>query len=209
MSHDAMPPSPQQQSAPAAPPSPPADATPAAAARPAHFAASARLLHWAMALLLVSMVFVGATMVDALAVWQPALVRAHQATGVLALALVLLRLLNRLRLRGRSPALPADLPPAQRLAARATQVALYALMLAIPLVGWAMQGAAGLPVVLPGGVVLPALLGPDLAAYGLLRETHAWLAYGLFALVLVHAGAALQHGLVRRDGVLRSMLRGR
>jgi cytochrome b561 len=181
----------------------------AAAARPAHFAASARLLHWAMALLLVSMVFVGATMVDALAVWQPALVRAHQATGVLALALVLLRLANRLRLRGRTPALPDDLPRVQRLAARATQVALYALMLAIPLVGWAMQGAAGLPVVLPGGVVLPALLGPDLATYGLLREAHAWLAYGLFALVLVHAGAALQHGLVRRDGVLRSMLRGR
>ena len=86
---------------------------------PAHFAPSARLLHWAMALMLLSMVFVGATMVETLAVWQPALVRAHQAAGVLALALVLLRLLNRWRLRGRSPALPADLPPLQRLAARA------------------------------------------------------------------------------------------
>ena len=36
--------------------------------------------------------------------------------------------------------------------------------------------AAGLPVVLPGGVVLPARRGPDLATDGQLREALAWLA---------------------------------
>ena len=43
---------------------------------------------------------------------------------------------------------------------------------------------------------------------GLLRDLHGVLAYGLFGLVLMHAGAALYHGFVRRDDVLPSMLHG-
>ena len=121
---------------------------------------------------------------------------------MLALVLVLLRLANRLRFR--APPLPRDLPAAQRIAARASHWALYALMFALPLTGWAMQGAAGLPVRV-AGVVLPSLVPADLARYGLLRELHAWLAYALLALVLLHAGAALHHAWVRRDGVFPHM----
>src|SRR5690606_15033602 len=70
------------------------------------------------------------------------------------------------------------------------------------------HGAAGLPVRV-GGFVLPALMDADLARYGLLRELHAWLAYGLLGLVLAHAGAALHHAWVRRDGVFGHMALGR
>lgn len=171
-----------------------------------HFGVLARWLHWSMALLIVGMVFVGAAMSDSVASWQPTAVKLHQWLGLSLLALVLIRLWN--RVRHRAPALPSELPALQALAARGAQVGLYALMFAMPLVGWAMQGAAGTPVVLPGGVVLPALLGPNLASYGVLRDLHAVLAYALFGLVLMHAGAGLYHGLVRRDGVLESMLRG-
>lgn len=170
------------------------------------YRAPARWLHWAMAVLIVSMVFVGAAMVGSLAPWQATAVRWHKWLGLLLLVLVLVRLIY--RLRNRAPALPADMPGAQRFAARASHLLLYALMFAMPLIGWAMQGAAGLPVVLPGGVVLPALVDADLSRYALLREAHALLAYSLFAVVLLHAGAALYHGFIRRDGVLASMLRG-
>lgn len=103
---------------------------------------------------------------------------------------------------------PPSSKPIPSALARASHWALYALMLALPLTGWAMQGAAGLPVRV-GGVVLPALVDADLARYGLLRELHAWLAYGLLALVLGHAGAALHHAWVRRDGVFEHMTLGR
>jgi cytochrome b561 len=162
-----------------------------------------RWLHWSMALLIVGMVFVGVAMVDSVATWQPTAVQLHKWLGLSLLVLVALRLVQ--RLRHPAPPLPADLPRLQALGARGAHVALYALMFAMPLVGWAMQGAAGTPVVLPGGWVLPALVAPDLATYGLLRDAHAVLAYTLFALVLLHAGAGLYHGLVRRDGVLESM----
>lgn len=167
------------------------------------YPALSRWLHWGMALLIIGMVFVGVAMVDSVATWQPTAVQLHKWLGLSLLVLVALRLVQ--RLRHPAPPLPADLPRLQALAARGAHVALYALMFAMPLVGWAMQGAAGTPVVLPGGWVLPALVAPDLATYGLLRDAHAVLAYALFALVLLHAGAGLHHGLVRRDGVLESM----
>jgi cytochrome b561 len=170
------------------------------------YSSLSRWLHWVMALLIVGMVFVGAAMVDSVAAWQPFAVQWHKWLGLALLALVALRLVQ--RLRHPAPPLPADLPRLQAISARAAHVALYALMIAMPLIGWAMQGAAGTPVVLPGGWVLPAIATPDLATYGLLRDAHAVLAYTLFALVLLHAGAGLYHGLVRQDGVLASMIGG-
>ncbi|PZO09701.1 MAG: cytochrome B [Lysobacteraceae bacterium] len=159
-----------------------------------------------MALLIIGMVFVGAAMVDSVATWQPTAVQLHKWLGLTLLVLVTLRLAY--RLRHRAPALPSDLPKLQALGARAAHVGLYLLMFAMPLLGWAMQGAAGTPVMMPGGWVLPALLAPDLATYGLLRDLHALFAYTLFALILLHAGAGLYHGFVRRDGVLESMTGG-
>ena len=171
-----------------------------------HYGAVARWRHWSMAVLIIGMVFVGAAMTDSVALWQPTAVRLHQWLGLSLLVLVALRFAN--RLRRPVPMLPADLPKLQALAARGAHVGLYLLMFAMPLLGWAMQGAAGTPVMLPGGWVLPALVGPDLATYGLLRDLHAVFAYTLFALVLMHVGAGLYHGLVRRDEVLESMLHG-
>ena len=46
----------------------------------------------------------------------------------------------------------------------------------------------------------------NVSVFAVLRPLHRVLAYALFALVLVHLAAALHHGLVRRDGVLRAML---
>ncbi len=169
-----------------------------------HYGTFARWLHWSMALLIIAMVFVGAAMTDSVAPWQPTVVQLHKWLGLTLLVLVIVRLAY--RLRHRAPALPSDLPKLQALGARSAHVGLYLLMFAMPLVGWAMQGAAGTPVLLPGGWVLPALLTPDLANYGLLRDLHAFFAYALFSLVLMHAGAGLYHGFVRRDGVLESML---
>ena len=82
-------------------------------------------------------------------------------------------------------------------------------MFALPLVGWAMLSAAGSPIVVFGGLHLPAILPKDVAVFAVLRATHAALALLLFATFLAHLGAALFHGLIRRDGVFSSMAKGR
>ena len=162
-----------------------------------------RLIHWAMAAIILSLLFLGVSMVESLAPWQTRALQAHKMLGLIALVLVTLRIV--LRLSSVTPTLPDDLSAGQRAGAKAAHVALYLAMIAMPLSGWAMQGAAGNPVVLPGGIVLPALVSENLALYGFLRETHGTVAWLFIGLVILHIGAALHHGLVRKDSVLGSM----
>lgn len=169
---------------------------------PAYFNLPARALHWTMAAMVLAMLFVGVAMVTSLAHYH-ALVALHRPLGIGILILAVLRLIN----RWRSPPteLPSDLPGWQRQAAHASHILLYGLMLALPLVGWSMLSAAGYPIGLAGSLVLPPILPRDPAAYAWLRPLHTTLAYTLFGVILAHLGAALMHGMIRRDGVLGSM----
>ncbi|TNC12973.1 cytochrome b [Methylobacterium terricola] len=162
----------------------------------------ARLLHWSMAAAILAMLLIGVAMVASLADYH-VLVGVHRPLGLLILLLVVVRLAN--RWRHPPPTLPADLPGWQRRAAHASHVALYGLMLAMPIIGWAMLSAARDPVALGGSFVLPPILPHSPLAYAWLRALHGVLAYALFCLVLAHLGAALLHALIRRDGVFASM----
>lgn len=171
-----------------------------------HFSAGARLLHWSMAVLIVAMLFVGVGMVSTVSRLHTTLLAVHRPLGIALLALVIVRAIVRL-VRG-APPLPRDLPAWQRAAAHASHLALYALMAAMPLIGWSMLSAAGYPVVMFGGVHLPPIAPRSVTLYAALRAAHTGFAFLLFATVLVHLGAALFHALIRRDGVLASMLHG-
>jgi len=170
--------------------------------KPEAFHPLARLLHWLMAILILAMLFIGVSMVGDLSLRHPTLVELHKATGLALLVLVIVRIGLRLALP--HPPLPRDLPAVQRIAAGASHLLLYGLMLAMPLLGWAMLSAGGYPRPLQ----LPAIAPHDLQLYAILRQAHGWAGYLLFATVLVHLGAALMHALVRRAGVLRSMWPG-
>ncbi|MGN8278118.1 cytochrome b [Pseudomonas sp. SMN5] len=174
---------------------------------PRHFAPLARLLHWLMALMIIAMLFIGAGMVASVSERHEWLLQLHKPLGIAILLLVIVRLI--VRFTTRQPPLPADLPGWQVLAAKASHVLLYALMLVLPLLGWGMISAAGDPVMLSQSLQLPSILPADAQTFALLRKAHGYLAYLLFMTVLVHLAAALFHAWVRRDEVLDSMLRGR
>lgn len=176
-------------------------------AQPNHFAPLARLLHWLMALLILAMLFIGAGMAASVSERHEWLLHLHKPLGIAILLLAVVRLF--VRFSTRQPPLPADLPAWQALAAKASHGLLYALMLILPLLGWAMISAAGDPVMLSSSLQLPAILPANASLFALLRKAHGFLAYLLFLTVLLHLAAALFHGWVRRDGVLQSMLRGR
>jgi cytochrome b561 len=163
-----------------------------------------RLLHWTMAVLVLAMLFIGIGMVSTISPRYHMLLAIHKSIGIVILVLVAIRLIN--RLINPPPPLPADLPGWQVLAATASHLMLYALMLGLPLVGWAMLSAAGYPIVVFGSLHLPAILPHDTAVFAALRTTHTVLALLLFATFLAHLGAALFHALIRRDEVLPSMV---
>jgi cytochrome b561 len=168
----------------------------------ARFNLPARLLHWSMATLILTMLFIGVAMVASLADYG-ALVALHRPLGILILVLAVVRLAN--RWRHPPPPLPADLPAWQRQAAHASHIALYGLMLLMPLVGWAMLSAGRYPVALIGALVLPPILPPSPMLYAALRALHTGIAYALFGVILAHVGAALVHALIRQDGVFATM----
>ena len=171
------------------------------------FSLPARLLHWTMAALILAMLFIGVGMVATVSEKHQWLLAIHKPLGIAILLLAIVRLV--VRLRNPPPPLPADLPALQRLAAHISHWLLYALMIAMPLIGWAMLSAGGYPVMLTSSLRLPAILPENAWAFAWLRTAHGVLAYLLFFTFLAHMGAALYHGLIRRDGVLRSMMGNR
>lgn len=166
------------------------------------FAILSRLLHWTMAVMVLAMLFIGAAMVSSLTDYHR-LVAIHRPLGILILGLVAIRLIN--RLVRPPPPLPPSMPGLLRVAATGSHVLLYALMFALPLVGWGMLSAASYPIVLIGSWHLPPILPHNDWLHATLRPLHTALAYLLFATFLAHLGAALTHALVFRDGVFQSM----
>jgi cytochrome b561 len=161
-----------------------------------------RILHWTMAAMILAMLFIGIGMVASPSDYHD-LVSIHKPLGILVLILVAIRLVN--RLLNPPPPLPDGMPPWQRFAAYGSHVLLYALMFAVPLVGWAMLSAARYPIVLYGSLQLPPIAPQSPELFAVLRQTHTVLALLLFATFLAHLGAALTHALIFRDDVFPSM----
>src|SRR5262245_3475018 len=166
------------------------------------FTLLSRILHWTMAAMILTMLFIGIGMVASLSNYHW-LISIHRPLGILVLVLVAVRLLN--RLLNPPPPLPSGMPGWQRFAAHGSHVLLYALMFAVPLVGWAMLSAARYPIVLYGPLQLPPIAPQSPALFAVLRATHTVLALLLFVTFLAHLGAALMHALIFRDEVFPSM----
>jgi cytochrome b561 len=162
-------------------------------------------LHWGtVAAILVS---VGAMLVrDALENdWIRALLLGmHRQLGLAVLLAAGLRVLIRVARPFADHAGP--MPLVARLAASAAHLVLYGLLFALPLVGWALMSAHEMELSMFGLVNLPPLVQEDADFADTLGNVHVWLAWGLLGVVFAHAGAALWHHYVRRDGVLRAML---
>jgi cytochrome b561 len=167
------------------------------------FTVPQRFLHWLMAICILSMLFIGVGMVSTVTPKYLTLVQIHKPLGIAILVLVLIRLT--LRIVYGAPALPADLPEPIKLAANLSQYIFYALMIGMPLIGWAMLSAASYPVVLFGSVHLPSILPLSPSLHTLLWHAHYFLAFAFFAFILMHVSAILFHKLIRNDGVFETM----
>ena len=86
---------------------------------------------------------------------------------------------------------------------------MYALLLAQPLIGWAMVSAGGRPAVVFGGFALPRIAPFDADVFFVLRQAHSVAAYLLVAAIAVHVSMVLLHTVTLRDRMASRMLFGR
>lgn len=166
----------------------------------------ARLLHWAIAVLILGLVGLGWWMVDLSYYerWYNRSLEWHKALGILVLELALLNIAW--NLARRPPPLPGSIPRWQRIAAHAVHGVLFLLMLGIPLTGYLISTSAGAPVSFFGLYEVPALFDGGTRVRDIAIDLHYWMSYGALALVAMHAGAALKHQFIDKDGTLRRML---
>jgi cytochrome b561 len=169
---------------------------------PARFALPSRILHWLMAPMVIAQLLIGVTMIASLT-YYPLLLAIHRPLGILILVFAVVRLAN--RLTHRLPPFLATMGPAERRIATWSEYLLYALLLAQPLIGWAMLSAARFPVILLGPVHLPGIAPHNIDVYAALRQAHNVLAFLLFLTFTAHVCAVLFHTLGLRDRLLDRM----
>jgi len=128
----------------------------------------------------------------------------HRLIGLGLLAIVPVRAALRRVLGG--VASNAALPAPMALLAAVSYGALYLLLLAVPLLGWAQWSASGRAMQLFAIFNVPALIGHDRELAETLAQWHTTVAWLLLSLAGAHAAAALWHHYGRGDSVLGSML---
>ena len=171
----------------------------------ARYSSFAIVLHWLMALALLALVGLGFYMTDMpMSPLKLKVFSWHKWAGITLLVLVLVRMVW--RLVSPAPALPGGMSRLMKLAAHGGHLALYGLMLAIPLSGWLMSSAKGFQTVWFGVLPLPDLIGKNLELGKALSGVHWTLNVALLVIVAGHVLAALMHQFVQKDGTLYRMV---
>ena len=177
----------------------------------ARYSLPQRLLHWSIAglvalalaagILFFTLGFDGLMSTFGEAVTN-ALYKYHKTAGVLILGLMILRVILRLSLG--APAPVATLTSTERRLSSGVHLLLYAVLLAIPALGWLATAAGGYPVEF-FNATLPGLIGKDKALSEILFWLHGLAALTVMLLLGLHITGALRHWLIKRDGVMRRM----
>jgi cytochrome b561 len=172
--------------------------------RPERFPMVLIVLHWLIAICIIAMLGIGLYMVG-LPRGQPfkaVLINFHKSLGLTIFLLVLMRI-GVVMVSGRPP-----LPPMrawQRAAASATQVLLYAAMIAMPVTGY-LGSSFNTYGTRFWGLLLPKWGWDDKDLRHFWFTIHEITAWIFIALIALHVAGALKHQLIDRDGLLRRML---
>jgi cytochrome b561 len=172
---------------------------------PGGYPASSKWLHWLVAVAVLTAVTIGIVLpYTQPGPLQDGMFNAHKAFGVLIFILMVVRIINRFSVG--APAPEPGLVRWQRAASSAVHGLLYVLLIVQPIVGYWANSAYGAPVNFFGLFMIPPIGEANQALSERLFGIHRVLGITIAVLAAVHIGAALQHLIILRDGVLQRML---
>jgi cytochrome b561 len=170
------------------------------------YSAPARVLHWIIAAIVITMIPLGIAMSNAgSGPAQDFMFKLHLSLGTTLLPLVLLRIIW--RLTHTPPPLPADIPAIQKLAASSTHFLLYLTLVVQPVLGWIGTSAYRAPITVFGLFDLPPIWPENRGLSDQLFLVHRNIGIIMAVLILAHIAGALFHQFVRRDNLLQRMWR--
>ena len=169
------------------------------------YGSAAKIFHWTIVLLLAIQYGVAWTMPEMHRDTKPeGLISLHLSLGALILLVMLLRLCW--RLFRPVPLRTDNVPGWQVMAARTIHLLLYALLVVMPVLGWANANSRGWDVGLFGIIPLPAIMAAHAPLGHTLGDVHTLIAYTLLGLLALHVAGALYHHFRLRDRTLSRML---
>lgn len=170
------------------------------------YGAIAKILHWAMALVIMGLIIVGLYMVTM--PYSPDKIRViglHKSFGLLILMLVTVRLVW--RFRSTQPAKISTHKKWERTLSNLAHIALYGFMIALPLTGWIMSSAAQYPIPF-FGLNMPDIAPRNSILAGIANNLHSIFAFSLIGFIVLHAAGAFKHHFIDKDQTLSRMAGG-
>lgn len=167
---------------------------------------TSRVLHWSVAAIVIGLFASGFWMVDLsyYSSWYRTAPFWHKSVGVLLFLMMGYRVLWRL-LNGTATPVASHSKAVRRIS-HLTHLLLYALIFLIICSGYLISTADGRPIEVFGLFDLPSageLFAEQADRAGVV---HKFAAYGLIALAVIHALAALKHHFFDKDETLKRML---
>lgn len=170
------------------------------------FGVVAKCMHWAIALLIIGLIWLGWHMVDLSYYdsWYNGSLSLHKALGMIALGMAVCKMVWLLV----SPT-PRELPSLKIWEHRVSRIVHWILLLSmfvIPVSGYFISTSKGTGISIFDWFEIPALFSISESTRDLAIDIHYYAAYTILVIVVIHAAAALKHQFIDKDGTLKRML---
>jgi cytochrome b561 len=171
------------------------------------YSISMRIVHWAMALIIITLLAVGFYMTNFLSSQadnRATIYALHKSFGVVVMFLIVARIF--FRISSSIPPLPNSMPKTIQKLASSAHYLLYFLMIFMPLSGYLMSNSFGYPVHL-FGIKMPMLVEKNMELGSFFSNVHKFLGYAFVAVLSLHILGAIKHRFfdLAQNDVLKRM----
>jgi len=169
------------------------------------FGAVLIFLHWAMALLIIPMFFLGRFMTGLAYThpWYHMAPYIHKSLGLVVMVLLVIRTIWIFIIKRPTP-LPME--AWERILASVVQKSFYFILYGITISGFLIPTAGGRGIEFFGLFTVPAVISGIAHQEDLAGEIHLFLAYLVMFVIFLHTMGALKHHFIDRDETLTRML---
>ena len=175
-----------------------------------YYTRTAQALHWIMAIIFIAAWAIGFYTGNFLSYdvdgsFKADITTLHKNIATTIIFLVMIRIFW--RYTHPAPQLPNTMSPSMKTFAHIGHLALYFMLLALPITGCLFSWSAGYPAPVLYLFNLPALISKNPEITAIVKPLHIWLSWLAGLLVVGHLGAALKHHFIDKDNVLSSMIK--
>lgn len=173
-----------------------------------YYTRTAQYLHWSMAIIFIVAWLIGFYSGNFLSYehdgsFKGQVINLHKNIATTIIFLVLIRIFW--RYTHPAPALPESMSNSMKKMAHLGHLALYLILLALPISGCLFSWSAGHPAPVLYLFEIPRLAQENPTLLSIIKPLHIWISWAAGLLLLGHIAAALKHHFIDRDHVLDSM----